>query len=170
MSTTIGLGYAPTSDAVFAELRALANRFSYDLIAGLNSSEAEVKSGLETAQRIEGWECIGLLQSPTESNAALAFGIHEELNELELTGTHPKFFDFLSELQGVAEGRCSKLGVFFAGEWGPHDRVRYSYGTSQQLVALLSMPGHWGIRFLIPETGRLHDSDEIPLIFDLVFK
>lgn len=82
----------------------------------------------------------------------------------------PPFFDFLHELNAFCAENCEKIGIFFAGEWYKQDWVRYYDGSVDKLIFLLSMPGNWGIRYLIPETGRLQDSDEIPLIFDLKLK
>ncbi len=170
MSTTIGLGYSVQDDDLFIELKSVAEKFGYGLLKGIECSESDVRSGLEVAQKNEGWEQLIFLQSPADGEVSLAFGINEELTEFETTGTQPKFFDFLSELAKVAPKKCKKLGIFFASEWYESDRVRFSYGTAENLVALLSMPGHWGIRYMIPDTGRLQDSDEIPFIFDLSLK
>ena len=170
MSTTIGLGYSLQDDDLFIELKSVAEKFGYGLLEGIEYSESDVKSGLEVAQKNGGWEQLLFLQSPNGGEASLAFGIDEELTAFETIGTRPQFFDFLNELSKLAAQKCKKLGVFFASEWYENDRVRYSYGTTESLIALLSMPGHWGIRYMIPETGRLQDSDEIPFIFDLTLK
>lgn len=168
MSTTIGLGYSVKDDsALFDDLKALANKFGYGLLRGIEYAESDMKFGLEVAQKNEGWEHLLFLQSPRDREVALAFGIHEELIAYETTGKRPQFFDFINQLVILCSKKCKKLGIFFAGEWYEKDRVRYSYGTVDNLISLLSMPGYWGIRYLIPETGRLQDSDEIPLIFDL---
>lgn len=168
MSTTIGLGYSTqcTND-LFEEIKILAYKFDYGLLRGIEHSESDVRSGIEIAQQNEGWEHLLFLQSPKDGEINLAFGIDKELNAFETTGNYPKFFNFLSELSQLCDQKCKKLGIFFAGEWYKNDRVRYSYGNVNDLISLLSMPGHWYIRYLIPETGRLQDSDEIPLIFDL---
>lgn len=170
MSTTIGLGYSAQDGDFFIELKSIAEKFGYGLLKGIECSESDVKSGLEAAQKNEGWEELLFLQSPIGGEASLAFGIHEELTAFETTGTRPQFFDFLNELSELALRKCKKLGIFFAGEWYESDRVRFSYGTIKNLIALLSIPGHWGIRYMIPETGRLQDSDEFPFIFDLNLK
>lgn len=168
MSITIGFGYsAENYDGLFDDLKALADEFGYGLLSGIEHSESDVKFGLEVAQKNEDWERLLFLQSPRDCKVALAFGIDEELTAYETTGKRPQFFDFINQLVILCSKKCKKLGVFFAGEWYEKDRVRYSYGTVDNLISLLSMPGHWGIRYLIPETGNLQDSDEIPLIFDL---
>jgi len=171
VSTTIGLGYSAKDDGgLFDDLKALADEFGYGLLSGIEHSESDVKLGLEVAQKNEGWEHLLFLQAPRDCKAALAFGIDEELTAYETTGKKPKFFDFLNQLATLCSKKCKKLGVFFAGEWNEKDRVRYSYGTVDNLISILSMPGYWGIRYLIPETGHLQDSDEIPLIFDMKLK
>ena len=171
MSTTIGFGYNANDGVyLFDDLKSLAEKFGYGLLNGIENSESDVRSGLEFAQRNQGWANLVFLQSPRGGNVGLAFGIHEELIALELSGNHPPFFDFLNELNALCARKCKKLGIFFAGEWYEKDHVRYSYGLVDDLIFLLSMPGNWGIRYLIPETGRLQDSDEIPLLFDLKFK
>ncbi len=168
MSITIGIGYSAEDDSgLFDDLKALADEFGYGLLNGIEYSESDVKFGLEVAQKNEGWKHLFFLQSPRDRKVALAFGIHEELIAYETTGKRPRFFDFINRLVSLCSKKCDKLGVFFAGEWYEKDRVRYSYGTVDNLISLLSMPGYWGIRYLIPETGRLQDSDEIPFIFDL---
>lgn len=168
MSTTIGLGYSTKNHVdLFDELQALANKFGYGLLNGIEYSELDVRSGLEIAQKNEGWEHLLFLESPKNEKVGLAFGIEEELTTFETSGKRPKFFDFLSQLTVLCSGKCKKLSIFFAGEWYEKERVRFSYGTVDNLISLLSMPGHWCIRYLIPQTGRLQDSDEIPLIFDL---
>ncbi len=47
------------------------------------------------------------------------------------------------------------------------DRVQYSSGPIDDLIAFLSKQGSWCIVYLIPETGHLQVSDEIPLLFDV---
>ena len=171
MSTTIGLGYSTDSDIdLFSDLQALAEKFGYGLLNGINYAESDVRAGLEVAQKNEGWEHVLFLQSPRGGQVGLAFGIDEELTAFETSGQHPQFFDFLNELTALCSEKCNKLGIFFASEWYEKDRVRFSYGTVAGLISLLSMPGHWGIRYLIPETGHLQDSDEIPFLFDLKLK
>jgi hypothetical protein len=168
VSTTIGFGYSSDSnDDLFSDLQALAEKFGYGLLNGIDYAELDVRDGLEVAKKNVAWEHLLFLQSPRSGDVGLAFGIHEELTAFEVKGQRPKFFDFLTELAALCSEKCKKLGVFFAGEWHEKDRVRFSYGTVDDLISLLSMPGHWGIRYLVPETGRLQDSDEIPLIFDL---
>jgi len=168
VSTTIGLGYSTENNIdLFDDLKVLADKFGYGLLNGIEYSEPDVKTGLEVAQKNEGWEHLLFLQSPKNDEVSLAFGIEEELMAIETSEKYPKFFDFLTQLVDLLSGKCKKLGVFFAGEWYEKDRVRYSYGDVDNLISLLSMPGHWGIRYMIPETGRLQDSDEVPLIFDV---
>jgi len=145
----------------------LARKYEYGLLDGIEYCELDTKTGLEVAKKNEGWDHLHLLQSPVDRDVALAFNIHQELTDFEVKGEYPRFFDFLKELANIRTEKCEKLGVFFSGEWFKNDRVRYSYGTVDDLITLLSMPGYWGIRYLIPETGRLQDCDEIPLIFDL---
>ena len=169
MSTTIGFGYMIRDSDPFIELKSTAERFGYGLLKGIDSAESDVKSGLAVAQRNEGWEQLLFLQSPIEGKTSLAFGIQEELTALETTGACPQFFNLLHELPKLAQ-QCKKFAIFFASEWYESDRVRFSYGSAENLIMLLSMPGHWGIRYMIPETGRLQDSDEIPFIFDLDLK
>ncbi|VAW62713.1 hypothetical protein MNBD_GAMMA08-1241 [hydrothermal vent metagenome] len=170
MSTTIGIGCSPKNNIKYIDdLKALVDRFGYGLYDGIEFSEPDVKSGLVMAQKNEGWEHLLFLQSPKGSNVSLAFGIEEELIAFETKGEWPVFFDFINQLVVLSSGKCKKIGIFFASEWYEKDRIRYSYGTADDLISLLSMPGHWGIRYLIPETGRLQDSDDIPLIFDLKF-
>ncbi len=168
MSTTIGLGYSSACNAgLFHDVRILAEKFGYGLLNGISYAESDVREGLEVVQKNEGWEHLFFLQSPISDEISLAFGIDEELTTFETKGQRPQFFDFLLELAALCSGKCDKLGIFFAGEWYEKDRVRFSYGSVNELISLLSMPGHWGIRYLISETGRLQDSDEIPLLFDI---
>lgn len=170
MSTTIGLGYSFFDNAdIYHDIQILADKFGYGLLNGIRYAESDVRDGLEIAKKNEGWQHLLFIQSPRNDKVSLAFGIEEELTALETKMLRPKFFDFLTELSKVCSGRCKKLGIFFAGEWYEKDKVRYSYGSVDDLITLLSMPGHWGIRYLIPSTGRLQDSDEIPLLFDFRF-
>jgi hypothetical protein len=171
MSTTIGFGYAaPDGIELFAELKPIAEKYGYGLLNGAGFSEIDVRPGLEIAQKNEGWREVLFLQSPKHSNTSLAFGVYEEMMRFEMTGSRPKFFDFLVEISKLCAQRCKKLSIFFADEWHQDDRVRYSYGDIERLLLLLSMPGHWGIRFMIPQTGRLQDSYDMPLLFDISLK
>ncbi len=171
MSTTIGLGYTAENNAdLFSEIEFVAHKFGYGLLRGIEYAESDVQAGLKIAQKNEGWENLLFLQSPHDGNVALSFGIHEELTAYELTGERPRFFEFLNQLEILCVEKCKKLSIFFASEWSEQDRIRYSYGKVNDLISLLSMPGHWCLRYLIPETGRLQDSDEVPLIFDLKLK
>lgn len=143
MSTTIGIGYSVQNDDLFIELKSIAEKFGYGLLRGIECSELDVKSGLGVAQKNEGWEQLLFIQSPKNEEVSLAFGIDEELTTLEIAGTQPQFFDFLNELSTLATQKCKKLGIFFASEWYENDRVRFSCGSVESLIALLSMPGHW---------------------------
>jgi hypothetical protein len=168
MSTTIGIGYSTHDESDLCDsLKLLANKYGYGLLNGLQYAESDVRSGIEIAQKHMGWQKVVLLQSPPDREVALAFGISEELFALETEGEHPRFFEFLKELAVTCSTKVSKLSLFFSGEWDEKDRVRYSSGTIDELIASLARPGHWGIRYLIPETGRLQFSSEIPLLFDL---
>lgn len=168
MSITIGFGYSCNDNsALFEQLKTLADKFDYGLLSGIEYCELDVKDGLEIAKKNEGWEYVSFLQSPIDREVALAFGIDQELTNFEITGKRPEFFDFLNQLNILCSKKCSKIGLFFSSEWYEEDRVRYSYGTTEDLISLLSMPGHWGMRYLIPGTGHLQDSDEIPFIFNL---
>ncbi|WP_111641630.1 hypothetical protein [Marinimicrobium alkaliphilum] len=171
MSTTIGIGYSTIDDSeIYPELKLIAEKFGYGLLNGVEHSESNVRSGLEIMQKNENWMNVLFLQFPIDDDIGLAFGIHEELTAFEVSGDRPKFFDFLAEVSRLASQKCKKLGFFFAGEWLEGDRVRYSYGNIDRLITLLSLPGNWGIRYMIPQTGRLQDSDEIPFTFDLNLK
>lgn len=168
MSTTIGIGYSPIpGENFFHKLEELSNKFGYGLLDGVSHAEADVLEGLEITKNRQGWENIALLQSPPNSASSLAFGIHEELTKFETEGKRPRFFDFIIELSEISSESVEKLAIFFAGEWYKKDKVRFSYGTAQDLITLLSMPGNWGVRYMIPETGNLHDSDETPLLFEI---
>ena len=169
MSTTIGFGVTAAEDRrVFDDLKILAKRFGYGLLSGIEFAESDVREGLQVMKKNEHWSDLFFLQSPIDSDIALAFGIHEELIALETNRTEPSFFEFLTESAVLLSSRCSKVGVFFAGEWYENDKVKYSYGTIAQLIVILSLPGSWGTRYMIAESGRLQDSDETPFVFDLV--
>ncbi len=168
MSTTIGLGYAARCNVeFFSAVQNLAEKFEYGLLKGIDCAEQDVKEGIAVAQKNQNWENVLFLQSPRNYDVALAFEIHEELVAFETKGRRPRFYDFLIELAALCFGQCEKLNIFFAAEWYENDRVRFSYGSVDDLISLLSMPGNWGIRYMIPPTGELQDSDEIPLLFDL---
>ena len=170
MSTTIGIGIGKnTGDdtELFETLEKLVGRYGYGLLNGVAYAELDMRAGLEIAQKHRGWEHVLLLQYPPVDGLALAFGIDQELTALEMKGNRPTFFDFLGELARECTERFESIDVFFSGEWHSGDRVRFSYGTLVDLITLLSMPAHWGIRYLIPETGHFQDSDETPLIFEV---
>ena len=168
MSTTIGLGYtSDNGDQLFADLMSLSRNYGYGLLEGLKFAEPEVRQGINAMRSSEGWSHLSLLQFPIDRGVGLAYGIHQELTEFESGGPTPKFFDFLRELPSVVESQCTKLGIFFAGDWYGSDKVRYSYGDISRLITILSMPGNWGLRYFNPNTGRIQDSDEIPFIFDM---
>lgn len=169
MSTTIGFGISATDDnGMFDGLKMLSESYGYGLLRGSEYAESDVRSGLEVMRKNEGWNELFFLQSPINSGVGLAFGIHEELVALETDGVKPKVFEFLTEAAALlSKINCNKVGIFFAGEWYENDRVKYSYGNIERLVDILSLPGSWGTRYMIPESGRLQDSDETPFVFDL---
>lgn len=170
MSVTVGVGYALNSNRdLYSELQPIATKLEYGLLNGIEYSESDIKPGLEIAKRNEEWENILLLQSPKQGKVGLAYGVHEELVQFETSGVRPVFFEFLNEISKL-DINFKKLSFFFASEWCSTDRIRYSYGTMGDLITLLSMPGYWGTRYMIPETGHLQDSDETPFIFDLSLK
>ncbi|MCP1674018.1 hypothetical protein J2T57_001117 [Natronocella acetinitrilica] len=170
MSTTIGLGYCSQKNAdIFPAALKVATSFGYGLLDGIVYAEPDVVAGLSGVSRIEGWDKVLFLQAPRKGTVALAFDIHNELIDFEVKGVRPKFFDFLTEVVSVCSVECDKLAIFFAGEWSRGDRVRYTYGTVNDLISLLSLPGNWGFRYLCLETGHMQDSDDVPLVFDLKF-
>lgn len=168
MSTTIGFGYSPNEGVdVFLQLRELASKHGYGLLFGVDSAESDVREGLKFAKAMQQWTNVAIIQSPIDDEVGLAFGIHEELTAFETKYERPQFFDYLEEMCSYCDRRCGKLSFFFASEWTAKDRIRFSYGAVSDLISLLSLPGHWGMRYLMPETGRYQDSDETPLIFDI---
>lgn len=169
MSTAIGIGYSTANDTnLFNELKALAKKFDYGLLDGIEYSELDMKSGLEIAKKSQGWEHIHFLQSPVDREIALAFGIYQELTDFEVKEIRPRFFDFLKQLALICSGKCKNLGMFFSEEWYEGDRIRYSYGDIDKLITFLSMPGNWGLLYLHPESGDLQFFHEIPLVFNLL--
>lgn len=168
MSTTIGIGYSTKDGSdLFGDLKTLASKYDYGLLNGLEHAESDMRLGAEIAQKHLGWRHVVLLQSPKNREVALAFGIEKELVMHAMERKPARFFKFLRELNAMCRGKCSKLSVFFSAEWDAKDRVRHCSGNMEKLIALLSEPGHWSIVFLIPETGHLQISDEIPLLFDV---
>jgi hypothetical protein len=169
MSTAIGIGYSTHDHAdLFDEVKALANKYGYGLLNGLTYAESDMRAGVEIAQKHMGWGKVVFLQSPRDGGAtALAFGIEQEMTDSWSKGNPARFFQFLKQLIAGVSDKCQKLSLFFSGEWDTKDRVRYSSGTIDDLITLLSKPGSWGVVYLIPETGQLQVSDEIPLIFDV---
>ena len=168
MSTTIGFGICTAEDCrVFNELKILARKYGYGLLNGIEFAESDARAGLDVMKINDGWSDLFFLQSPIDADTALAFGIHEELIALETNNTRPVFFQFLTESESLLSSKCSKVGIFFAGEWYAKDRVKYSYGTIGRLIDILSLPGSWGVRYMIPESGQLQDSDETPFVFNL---
>lgn len=93
MSTSIGFGYK-TRDGnnLFHDLKVLAEKFGYGLLNGIERSESDVRSGLSVALKNQGWTNLVFLQSPRDNNVALAWGIHEELIALEVSGKPPPIF------------------------------------------------------------------------------
>lgn len=166
--STIGIGYAIQDDTdLFAELEVLANKYDYGLLNGLGYAELDMRAGAEIAQKHMGWKHVVLLQSPRDREVALGFGVDQELTAFITKGKPPRFFQFLKELNAMCSDKCSKLSIFFSGEWDAKDRVQYSSGPIDDLIAFLSKQGSWCIVYLIPETGHLQVSDEIPLLFDV---
>ena len=73
MSTTIGFGYSFQNEDAFYSFKSLAEKFGYGVLKGIEYSESDVRSGLEVAQRNEGWDQLILLQSPGSGMIGLAF-------------------------------------------------------------------------------------------------
>lgn len=168
MSTMIGIGYsAHDGTDLFDHLKALANKYDYGLLNGLNHAEADMRSGAEVAQRHLGWQHVVLLQSPRNHEVALAFGIEQEFTDHLTKGKSPRFFQFLKEVHVAFANKCTTLSIFFSSDWDPKDWVRHASGSMDKLISLLSEPGSWGIVFMIPETGHLQISSEFPFLFDV---
>jgi len=166
VSTTIGFGFHVKLDAVsLAALERLANAFDYGLAEGIEHAENDMRTGLQVAQRHRTWKQVVFLLSPRSST--MAFGIDQELTAREISGIQPPFFSFMDQFGGQLPDEHDLVDVFFSGEWYERDQVRYTYGNLADFIGFLSMPGHWGLRHLIPETGHFQDSDEIPLVFAL---
>lgn len=166
MSTTIGLAYSSTNSAdLFNEVESLANTYGYGLVDGLDAAEEDAISGIRNAMKTFSLRLVHLLQSPIDRNIALAPGIDRELLDFELTGKPPKFFRFLTDLRALLSGKCEVIYVFFSCEWYEDTRARFSYGSMDGLITLLSSPGNWNIRYIIGGTNIVQDTDETPLIF-----
>ena len=168
MSTTIGIGLCGDVTASFCtRVLSLIEKYGYGWFEGIDQSEPEVRGGLREAKKNRKWDKVFLLQYPVNGDTPLAFGIHKDLVAYEVDNKWPVFFDFLKELSLMASGYGVKASIFFSGEWLEDERVRFSYGSIDDLIFILSLPGNWCIRYLMPDTGVLQDSDEIPFIFEV---
>lgn len=168
MSVTVGIAYSLFEDAsdLLPLIAIAAKKYGYGTKMGIDCAESDVKRGLLAAQNHMEWREIVFLFSPLGEPSSSGFEIHQEFVEFETMGAKPKFFAFLRDLLNLGSGKFAKFAVFFAGEWIESDRIRYGYGTIDDLESFLSLPGYWGVRFLSLETGSLHDSDEYPFLFD----
>ena len=168
MSVSIGIGVDACDEGFVQCLRNLADKFGYSISAGIASFESDVQQGIERLVEIKGWKEVFVLRAPSEDAANLAFGVYKELIDLQSSGVRPKFFEFCTSLdQSASEHGLKTVGVFFATEWYAEDRIRMSYGNLPRLLTILSLPGHWAVNTLNPQTGRMDEWDELPFFYEL---
>lgn len=176
MSQTIAIGFSP-KDGIdpFDQVKNLASLSGYNLLKGLDFGESEMSFGLVEFQRIgfvggnkkKSFSEVFYFQTSDSPDAALCYGIYEEMMNFELEGERPKFFYFLNELSKVSEELFDNIFFFFASEWDQGDRVRYVYGSYDDLTAFLSVPGAWNLRFWNPVNGIIQETDDIPTVFQI---
>lgn len=170
MSTTIGIGAISNNDRDYLtyELKKIADRYGYSVLEGTGMSDLDVRSGIASIEEKKGWNCVFLLEAPRDIGAAMAFGIREEIYDFEVKRKRPDFFDFLLDLEDFFKEGFGKVFLFFASEWKRDDVIRYGYGTVKDLVATLSMPGGWEVRYFDPKRDVMYDNDEAPFLFEII--
>jgi hypothetical protein len=150
----------------------IADRFGYGLSFDLAGAEADVREGIEQAAKKLKWRGFIFLHARlpcevtiAEYDAALASSIQEELFQYEFSGSEPKFFSFLEELDSELARDLGTYWVIFSGEWYLDERVRFEDGKLQDLISRLKQPANWQQRLLVVAVGRTQDSDDVPLVF-----
>lgn len=168
MSISIGIGIETDNEIFFRKLSETARSFSYEISSGVAKFEHEIHEGVETLRTLKGWKNVYCLKAPTDAKANLAFGVYKELIKFQTSGEKPAFFDFCKVIAQDAKMQgFERIGIFFATEWHAKDRIRMSYGNVSRLLTILSLPGHWTVNTLNPQTGRMEEWDELPFFFEL---
>jgi len=166
MSVSIGIGVGACDEGFAQCLSEQAEKFGYSASTGIASFESDVQQGIGRLIEIKAWREVFALRAPSENTANLAFGIYKELIEFQSSAIRPKFYEFRRSLdQCASEHGLKTVGVFFATEWYAEDRIRMSYGNLTRLLAILSLPGHWAVNTLNPQTGRMDEWDELPFFY-----
>ena len=169
MSTTVCLAFSTSlPQAIVDNLNAIAGRYRYELVVGIDAAEKDVQEGLRQISDRLGWNCHVFLRAPVGSLGVLAFGIQEELYAYETTGTPPPFFGFLKDVDECLMGMNNAYWIVFAGEWGLNERIRLEEGSAAKLIERLSGPANWGERLYVVRAGCFQDSDEVPLVFKVI--
>lgn len=169
MSTTIGIGLKSTRESgdLFSQISVLADKYEMSIVKAFENAEDDCREGIRVAADIEEWSSVFLIKCPKDNPAALAFEIEQQFVDYTTKGKSVEFFDFLLDLFAITKTTCSKLAIFFAGEWSADEKVRYNFGTIEELIAVLKLPPNWQVMYMNPASKNLQLSDKTPFIFNV---
>ena len=168
MSTTVGFGFTSTDDSFQEVVVDILQEADMGVAFGFHEFEADVRDGVESLAEAFELDVLMAIRSPRGLAANLAPEIDQDLTRYELEGVSPLFFEMLRRIQSrMQEMGVVKFFIFFASEWEKDEEVRYGYGSVEDLVDVLSAPGHWYMRLMDLKTRRQWNSDRYPYVFEL---
>lgn len=169
MSTSVGISFASDDTEIRDALLALLGRANVGYGLGSEHFELDVREGVVSFVGAHELNTVIALRSPPDLEINLAPEIERELTNLETSKVAPRFFTLLSELAALLFQSSQKsFFVFFASEWEPDEEVRFGYGHVDDLISILSAPGHWCLRLIDTRSKRQHNSDRYPFVFEVM--
>ncbi|MBF5054865.1 hypothetical protein Y5W_00159 [Alcanivorax sp. 521-1] len=163
------MGVAPkfSVELLYDDIEKIAKHYGYGLLKGIYNAEPDVFYGIEKIKKNEELADVFLLSSCPDKNVALSFEINQEMVDKEMLGGNPYFFEFLRDVEQIVNNKSDKMYIFFASEWSAGDRIRFGYGSIAELIARLSMPGGWAVRYYDPIKKVMYDDDSEPFVFEV---
>lgn len=165
----MGIAFALEDSPVLAAVTEVLDEMGIGHAQGLEAFETDVRDGIASLVRVMRLDEVLALRAPRDQKANMVPAIGTELTLLETKGNVPGIFAVLRRIERtmVVNG-VGRFFIFFAAEWTDDDEVRFSYGSTGDLIAMLSRPGGWCLRLLDLRNGTEKNSIRYPFVFEVL--
>lgn len=138
---------------------------------GLEAFETDVRDGIASLVSVMHLGEVLALRAPRDQEVNMVPAIEAELTLLETKGSMPGVFAVLRRVeQAMVANRAGRFFMLFAAEWAEDEEVRFSYGSTEDLIAMLSRPGGWCLRLLDLRNGMEMNSIQYPFVFEVLVR
>jgi hypothetical protein len=166
MTQTVAL-IIPSSNGHRERIASLAEEFDFHLDWSPANLDPDVKGPLTkfVQQELPGADIITFHSTSTKEGA---WFVQQELIELRMYGTEPKFFSFLRRLEDVLLNDSHPSFFVAADEWNSGDNILFLSGSILQLIQFLSITKTLDLPFREERSGNIVETSIYPLVFELI--